>query len=147
MATIRFYTRSKVNKLVPVYIYFQDGLGLKIRFATPYKIFPSYWSEKKQGLKPNILFSGEFTRDQAKDIEKKFTQLKDSILREYYKLSGPVTDSWLREVVDKFYYKEAPSTETLNQYIKRFIDEANSGKRLANSGNSKKDIPKVPFVT
>jgi hypothetical protein len=138
MATIRFYTRSKVNKLVPVYIYFQDGLDLKIRFATPYKIFPSYWSEKKQGLKPNILFSGEFTRDQAKDIEDKFTQLKDSILREYYKLSGPVTDSWLREVVDKFYYKEAPSTETLNQYIKRFIDEANSGKRLANTGNSKK---------
>jgi hypothetical protein len=138
MATIRFYIRSKVNKLASVYVCFQDGTDIKIRLQTPYRLYPSYWNEKAQRLKPNILFTEEITQDQAKDMQDKFSQLKDAILRESFKLTSAPSTEWLKEVIDNFYYKEELSTETLNQYIERFIDEATSGKRLANAGNTKK---------
>ena len=138
MATIRFYVRSKVNKLASVYVCFQDGTDIKIRLLTPYRLYPSYWNEKAQRLKPNILFTEEITQDQAKDIQDKFSQLKDAILRESFKLTTTPTAEWLKGVIDDFYYREPASIETLNEYIKRFVDEATSGKRLANSGNTKK---------
>lgn len=138
MATIRFYVRSKVNKLASVYVCFQDGTDIKIRLLTPFKIFPSYWSEKAQRLKPNILFTEEITQDQAKDMQDKFSQLRDAILRESFKLTAAPSTEWLKEVIDKFYNKEAPTTEKLNEYVKRFVDEATSGKRLANAGNTRK---------
>jgi len=121
-----------------VHICFQEGRDIKIRLVTPFRIFPQYWNIRKQGLKPNILFSGELDRDRAKDIEDKFTQLKDFILREHFKLTGPASTKWLQATIDKFYYKETPSAENLTGYIRRFVDEATSGKRLANAGNTKK---------
>lgn len=138
MATIKFYTRSKIDKLATVFIRFMVAREIDIRIPTPYKIFPDYWNEEKQTLKQRILYSEEITEEQAKDIEDKFTRLKDCILREHFKLAAPATKEWLKATIDKFYYKEAPSNENLNQYIKRFVDEATSGKRLANAGNSKK---------
>jgi len=140
MATIRFYTRSKIDKLVPVYIRYQDGRSINIRLITPFKIFPSYWSEKKQRLTDNILFSQEFTRDQAMDIQDKFSQLRDAILRESFKLTAPASTKWLKDVIDRFYYKDARSHETLIEYIQRFIAEAKSGKRLTGSTKKKYTI-------
>lgn len=139
MANIKFFTRSKIEKLVPVYIRFTDGRRIDIMLPTPYRMFPDYWNVKTQTFKQRILFNDIFTETEAKDIEDKFAQLKDFILREHFKLSAPVTKEWLKATIDKFYYKEAPSNENLNQYIKRFIDEAKSGKRLANVGNTKKN--------
>ena len=138
MATIKFYTRTKIEKLATVFIRFTDGRQIDFRIPTPYRIFPDYWNEEKQALKQRILFTEVFTEAEAKDIEDKFTQLKDFILREHFKLTAPASKEWLKATIDKFYYKDAPSTENLNQYIKRFIEEAKSGKRLANAGNTKK---------
>jgi site-specific recombinase XerD len=130
MATIRFYTRTKIQKLATVHIRFTDGRQIDFRIPTPYRIFPDYWNEEKQALKQRILYSEVFTEEQAKDIEDKFNKLKDFILREHFKLSAPATKSWLQNIIDKFYYKEVPGNETLNQYIKRLIEELKSGKRL-----------------
>jgi hypothetical protein len=138
MATIKFYTRTKIEKLATVFIRFTDGRQIDIRIPTPYRIFPDYWNEEKQTLKQRILYSEEIKEADAKDIEDKFTQLKDVILREHFKLTGPVTKEWLQVTIDKFYNKGTPGNESLNQYIKRFVDEATNGKRLANSGNTKK---------
>lgn len=136
MATIRFYTRStsKVD-MAPVWIRFTDGRQTNIRFKTPFKMVPDYWNEEKQSLKQRILYSDIFNEAEAKDIEDKFVQLKDYILREHFKLTAPASKEWLKSVINKFYYKDEPvKKETLNQYIKRYIDEATSGERL-NSGN------------
>ena len=139
MATIKLYTRSiSSDILATVWIRFTDGRKTNIRITTPYRLVPDYWNEEKQTLKQRILYSKVFSEDEAKDIEDKFTQLKDVILREHFKLSGPATKDWLKGVIDKFYYKQVPGTENLNQYIKRFVDEAASGKRLCFSGNTKK---------
>jgi hypothetical protein len=139
MASIKFYTRSKEeNRLATVFIRFTIKREIDIRIPTPFRIVPDYWNEKKQALKQRVLYVKGFTEDEAKDIEDKFSQLKDFILREHFKLTAPVTKQWLLSIIDKFYYKDAPKSENLNQYIKRFVEEAESGKRLANAGNTKK---------
>ena len=130
MATIRFYTRTKINKLATVFIRFTDGRQIDFRIPTPYRIYPDYWNEEKQTLKQRILYTEVFTESEAKDIEDKFNQLKDYILREHFKLTAPASKEWLRANIDKFYYKGTPGKETLNEYIKRFIKEIKSGERL-----------------
>ena len=141
MATIRFYTRSKFNdRLAPVHIRYVDGDKADIRMPTPFRMIPDYWNKQKQTLKQRILYTKVFTEDEAKDIEDKFAQLKDVILREHYKPTAPAikTKEWLKTIIDKFYYKEPVSNENLTEYISRFVDEAKSGERLANVGNTKK---------
>jgi hypothetical protein len=138
MATIKFYTRSKIEKLAPVYIRFTDGRDINIRIPTPYRIIPKYWNEKKQDLRSKILYTQIFSESEAQDIKNKFEQLKDFILREHFKLTNKATKEWLQDIIDRFYYKQTPGTENLNQYIKRFIDEATSGERLAPVGNTSK---------
>lgn len=138
MATIKFYTRSNLEKLATVFIRFTDGRQIDFRIPTPYRIYPDYWNEEKQALKQRILYSEEITEADAKDIEDKFTQLKDFILREHFKLTASASKEWLQATIDKFYYKGTPSDENLTEYIKRFVADATSGKRLANAGNTKK---------
>jgi hypothetical protein len=138
MATIKFYTRSQLEKLATVFLRFTDGRKIDFRIPTPYRIYPDYWNEEKQVLKQRILYSEEITEADAKDIEDKFLQLKEFILREHFRLTAPATKDWLKASIDKFYYKGTPGNENLNQYIKRFVADATSGKRLANAGNTKK---------
>jgi len=139
MPEIKFYTRSKVkNRIAPVYIRFTDRRDLRLSLKTPYRMIPEYWDYKRQTVTKNILGTAIFTRDQAKDIEDEFSKLRDVIFREYFKLPGLVTKEWLQATIDKFYYKGTPGKENLTQYIKRYVDEACRGKRLANAGNTKK---------
>ena len=142
MASIKFITRSKESNLVPVYLRFVDGRKTDIWQPTSYRIFPEYWDNKKQAFKPKILYSGIFTEETKQDLQNKFHEMKDYVMLEHSKLTEPITKSWLQTTVDKFYYKDAPpdasKTENLTQYIKRFVEEAKSGERLANAGNTQK---------
>lgn len=138
MATVRFYTRTKLNKLATVWIRFIDGSDIDLRMPTPYRIFPDYWNEDKQTLKQRILYTKVFTEETAKDLQDTFDQLRDTILRELYKLSPPASKEWLQATIDKFHTKGATTDETLTQYVTRFVEEAKSGKRLATAGNTKK---------
>lgn len=140
MATVRFYIRSKVDRLAPVYLRYVDGRGTELRLMTPFKLFPKYWYEKGQRLKPNILYSEELTATDAEDIKNKFSQLRDRILRESFDLSAEPTLEWLKDVVDKFYYKETPKDkpETFREYFNRFYNEAKAGTRLATAGTTKR---------
>jgi hypothetical protein len=104
-------------------------------------LFPEYWNQKKQEVNYDAITETEqFTKNQARDIEAKFEEIKDFILRKSFGMSDPVTREWLQSVLDEFYNKDKPKRgkETLNEYIQRFIDEAENGKRLANVGNTKK---------
>ena len=128
MATVRFYSRATGDKLAPFYICFQDKTDFKRRMVTPFRMFPGYWSEKKQKL--NFGSIPETDVDTAKNIAEKFRQLDELIQQEYFKLKDIPSKQWLQEIIDKFHYKEAPKHETLTAYIKRFVAEAKSGKRL-----------------
>lgn len=135
MATIKFFTRTKLSKLAPVWVRYIDK-KTDVWLPTPYKLFPEYWNQKKQEVNYDAITETEqFTKDQARDIEAKFEEIKDFILRKTFNMSGPVTREWLQSVMDEFSNKDKPKTgkETLNEYIKRFIEEAESGDRLTNT--------------
>lgn len=139
MATIRFYTRTKSGtKLATVFLRFVIARETDIRVSTPYRIVPSYWNDKKQCLRQRILFNEEFTEEQASEVEETFTGLKKFIMLEHMKLNGPASSKWLRETVDKFYYKQTAPKVTLNEYIEQFVADATSGKRLASANNISK---------
>lgn len=138
MATVKFFLRTKLDKLAPVYMRITDTGGVNLIVKTSFKMVPSYWNEKKQTCKDNILDTEVFTKKKAKEIEDKFTELKDKILFESYDLKGPVTLEWLNETVNKYFNKDAPKVETLRQYIDRFYEEAKAGTRLASVGTTKR---------
>lgn len=135
MATIKFFTRTKLEKLATVWVRYIDK-KTDIWQPTPYKLFPAYWNQKKQEVIYDAITETEqFTKNQARDIEAKFEEIKDFILRKSFDMSGPVTREWLQSVLDEFCNKDKPKKgkETLNEYIKRFVDEAESGDRLTNT--------------
>jgi hypothetical protein len=138
MAAVRFYTRATGNKPVPVYINFRDKEDFWIRIVTDYSILPRYWSNRKQALKPNLDFPSNADQIAVETKVKEWNELSTFILNEHKKLTVIPSKQWLKDTIDKFKNRVAPSTETLNEYIKRFIDEAASGKRLASAGNTKK---------
>lgn len=132
MATLHFIVKSNKQKQpATIYIRFRDGRETDFYVQTPEKIFPEYWNNKAQNFKQRILYSEIFQEKDKINMEEKFSRMRDFILKEHYKLkSKQVTRIWLMTIIDKFYDKKEPGTETLSQYIKRFIDEAESGKRL-----------------
>ncbi|MFA5300875.1 MAG: site-specific integrase [Lutibacter sp.] len=140
MAKINFIVKSKhEGQPATVYLRYSDTRGIDFISSTPEKVFPEYWSFKTQEFKQGILFTELFTEKQKIEIEDRFTEIRAFINKEYFLLKGtPVNKEWLKVTIDKFYSKGIPSNENLNQYIKRFVDEAESGKRLANAGNTKK---------
>ena len=89
--------------------------------VTPFRMFPGYWSEKKQKLN----FGTESST--PKNIAES-SGTNELIQQEYFPNStGIPSKQWLQEIIDKFHYKEAPKHETLTAYI---VAEAKSGKRL-----------------
>jgi hypothetical protein len=139
MASIKFYTRSKEkDSLATVFLRFTISRNIDFRIPTPHRISPDYWNVKKQALKQRVLYTKGFTEDQAKEIENKLTELKNHIETEHFNLKTPASKQWLKATIDKLYPKEATRSANLNQYIKKFVEDAESGKRLANAQNSKK---------
>lgn len=138
MATIKFLTRTKVSKLAPVYIRFRDKDKIDIWVQTPYKMYPEYWNNAKQEFKKNMLYTGVFTEKKARELKRDFDKLNDTILDEYDKHSEPVSADWLTKIINTVYYKKVTGTETFNQYVARFVEEAKSGKRLATNGKTTK---------
>lgn len=132
MAKIKFYIRSKTEgQPATVYLRFSDTRKTDIWTPTIEKIFPEYWSNKTQSFKQRIFFNEIFTEKDKNNIEARFNNLKESISKEILDLKGrPITKDWLILVINKFYNKKSTGDETLNQFIKRFIEEITSGQRL-----------------
>lgn len=139
MAKINFIIKSKQEgQPATVYLRYNDTRGIDFSAATREKIFPEYWSG--QTFKQRILYDADiFTENQKVEIENRLAEIRAFVNREYFLLKGnPASTAWLKATIDKFYYKGTPGNENLTEYIKRFVDEATSGKRLANAGNTKK---------
>ena len=143
MAKINFIVKSKQEgQPATVYLRYSDTRGIDFITATKEKVFPEYWSNKLQEFKQRIIYSDLFTEKQKTEIEDRLTEIKAFINSEYFLLKGsPASAAWLKTALEKYYNSGAPVAvaETLSQYIKRFVDEAKSGKRLASAGNAKKN--------
>lgn len=150
MAKINFYIRSK-EEGQPATVYLRYNIGRKkdkegnlkyndgrqtdIWIPTPKRIFPEHWSNITQSFKQRIHYNKVFTEKDKVKIEAGFTQLREFVVKEILVLGGKaVTKEWLTQTINKFYNIQSSDVENLNQYINRFIVEAETGKRL-NKGN------------
>lgn len=129
MATIKFFTRSNVSTLAPVYMRFTNDRKANFIIRTPYRMPPDYWNAEKQEFNKIKIYTDAFTELDKVNVEGKFIELKQLIFKE--SVNRPVTKVWLLDMVNNSYRKEPPTApETLNGYIDRFIREAKDGNRL-----------------
>jgi len=131
MATTKLLTKSdQKDKLVTMYIRFRHGRDIDLVVPTEFKVYPDYWDNNKQRFKQRITFTDNFTEDDKIDIEDDFMDMKNLVLKEYNSLKGKTpTREWLRGIIYKFHNKKNKGEETLNEYIERFIKEAEAGTR------------------
>lgn len=138
MAAIRFIIKSKEKKRKgTLYLRLVSGNVLNIWISLPVQVYPKYWSNKTESFSQRIVFDDFFTEQEKTNIERELQQLKVYVLEEYdnrKKIGIEATKEWLNNTVNKFYTKDLPKedseTITLNQYIDKFIIDAESGARL-----------------
>ena len=140
MAKINYYIRSKKKgQPASLYLRFSEGRNFDLWIPTPVKIQPEHWSAKTQSFKQRIVFDDEFSEEKKNKIEDSLRGLKRLIISDFTSLSGKTpTREWIISVLDRYFNVHGNKSESLNQYIDRFIKEATDGTRLASSARSTK---------
>ncbi|HEY4786060.1 MAG TPA: phage integrase SAM-like domain-containing protein [Bacteroidales bacterium] len=134
MASIRIITKtSKKGQPASFYLRFKEGRETDLITTIPTKVYPEYWSNKTGSFKQRIVFDNVFSEDEKIKIEKELAELRTFVLKRFNELvqTGAIpTKEWLTAVIDKCYHKEITKEISLNQYIEKFIQEAETGERL-----------------
>jgi len=138
MASIRLCVRSKVEgQLAPLWLRFRDH-STDFYSTTPEKVFPEYWNNDSQSFRKRILFNDQFSEQDKFDLELKFSNLKNAVLKDMLNHNGKdFSRDWLDSIVNKFYNQKSPGSETLIGFIRRFIVEATDGTRLTEEDSSR----------
>lgn len=128
---INYIVRSKVKgQPATVYLRYSESREVGFELKTPEKIYPEHWSGKQdKWFKSGLHYNSVFTEQSKIDIEKRLTELKMFITDHRVKLKQNVTRQWLQVIIDKF-YNRIEGGETLNDYLKRYVEEMRSGVRL-----------------
>lgn len=134
MAAIKFIVKSVEKKrLASIYLRFVTSNNVNIWVSIPLKVYPEYWSNKKEGFINKITYDDLFTEGEKIKIEKELNDLRSFILNQYNDNATTgftLNKEWLKTVIDKHFNKQVAIKEDLNQYIARFIKEIESGERL-----------------
>ena len=138
MATLRLVVRTEIEgRLAPLWLRFRDH-STDFYSLTPEKVFPEYWNNNSQSFKQRILFNDQFTEHDKFTLEERFSNLKNAVLKDILNHKGKdFTREWLDTIINKFYNKKDSGSETLIQFIRRFITDATNGTRLIESNNSR----------
>lgn len=139
MATVNYRVRSATKgRLASVYLRFKDGISVDISVPTSFMIFPDYWNNEAQAFKQRIVFTDNFTEKDKNNLDEGFLDLRNTVLKKYNQLSvagKEPTKEWLTAVIDEYHNRNSQSTETLNTFIAKFINEIESGERHYDHNN------------
>lgn len=145
MATVNLLVKSEIpGKLATIYMRFRHGKKTDIIVPTYLTVDPRDWSNKTQLYRQRII-TPDYTKEDKEKREGEIKALKDYAGKQHSDLRGELpTREWLQNTIRKFESlrkpaSPAPNRETLLQYIRRFVEEAESGKRLATVGNTRKE--------
>ncbi len=135
MPSIKFIIRTtQKTKLAKVYVRLYEGKAYDFNASAGYYVMPDSWSNKTQSFKPRFKFSDEFTEQQARDMENKFEDLRNLILKAVNNnRDKPIDKSWLEKIIHDFHNPTVAlekSKMTLVKYIEKFAAEMESGARL-----------------
>jgi len=128
MATIKIVIKSSKKKQpATMWIRFRNGRETDLMIPTEFKIYPEYWNNVSQSFRQRASFDDE--KAKAK-LNKGIQKLKDEILT-YLNDNGSIDKDGLTDLVYEFHHpKIKKEAIPLNQFIEKYIKEAESGIML-----------------
>lgn len=123
MATPRFFIGGTKRNPVPVYVSLSAGRGNTQIVKTGLNVDPQTWSNDTQTIKQRI------RSDADTKFLKKYSDFKKYLDDLIIGNTGEFPAGWLQDAVDKYYKKKPADAKTLNDYITKFINDAESGER------------------
>lgn len=128
MATIKFTVNGSKRATVPVYVRLIAGRGVDLTAKSGEVVNPSIWSNKSEGIRLRVK-SDEHLKFEARlrDLRK---HVEDEVARHNREFSKP----WLENVIYKFHHGRAQDARTLNEFIEKFISDAENGRVQGKGG-------------
>lgn len=130
MATVNYFVSAKKRKIAPVYIRVSAGRGTDLIVKSGLFVNPTQWSNKTQTKKQRI------RTKEDDDFMLKIKELKESIEDELKVYGKEFTKEWLTGVIFRYHNKKDADAKTLNEYIEKFLTDAEEGKIKNRSGRN-----------
>lgn len=130
MATVNFFVSAKKIKLAPIYVRLSAGRTVDLIVKSGLIVEPRTWSNKTQTLRQ---------RDRSEDDEKfikKLTELRVHIENETKLYGKDFTKEWLTAVIYRFHHNKDEDAKNLNEFIERFLTDAEAGLIKNRSGRN-----------
>lgn len=148
MATLNYFIRTSQKKAETVTIRarLRNGRDGDFYATTEYVVPASVWDAKKGMLKQSAKFDDTFTADTAQKIITGLEEIEKTVIASLNDVAGAeMPKDWLQAVIDAFYQRKIDEEKreydrlhplmngeavTLNGFISKYIEDAESGKRL-----------------
>lgn len=127
MKTYYFVSATK-RENAPIYVRLSAGRKVDLIVKTGLQVDPNRWSNSTQSIKQRI------TTDADNKLIKKLKDLKDFIHSEFDNEYVNHSKGWLQDVIYKYHNKKSVDAKSLNDFIYRFIKDADVGDRTNKSG-------------
>ncbi len=138
MATLNYYIRvSKESEYATIRAYFSAHRGITRYAQTPYVIPVKAWDREKSTISQKAKYDKTFTWQAAQQIINNLNEIERRVFAEFNTDSQNFPKKWLQNIIDQYIDEQSrprvqlPEPETLNEYITRYIQEMESGKRKA----------------
>jgi site-specific recombinase XerD len=123
MATFNYFVSAKKREMAPIYVRLSAGEKVDLIVKTGLFVNPVRWSNDTQTIKQRI------KTDEDEKLIKKLKGLKDHIDSEFKNFFGDYSKEWLIAVIYRFHNKKNIDAKTLNDYIDKFISDAEKGEK------------------
>lgn len=145
MANIKFFIRStNKDSLAIVHIGISLGRGKQFYLDSGFKVLTDAWSNTVQGIKPRYNYSDVYTQKMGAQLTSNLLELKKFITTKIAEdVPGNLTSDGIKALVTSFHHpkrayrnrtgqkkSDVSGPETLMQFIERYTQEIESGKRL-----------------
>lgn len=145
MANIKFFIRStNKDSLAIVHMGISLGRGKQFYLDSGFKVLTDAWSNTVQGIKPRYRFSDVYTQKTAAQLMADLLELKKITTAKIAEdVHGCLTLDSVKALVEAYHHPkktyrtrkggkkgDVAGSETLIQFIERYTQEIESGKRL-----------------
>ncbi|WP_288707933.1 site-specific integrase [uncultured Alistipes sp.] len=147
MASIKFFTRTtSKDSMSVIHVTISLGRGKQFYLNSGLKVFNDAWSNTTQGIKPRYRYSEIYTQAMGSQLETKLLALRTFLMSKIIDdVQGTLTKEHIQNLIYEFHHPQrtykkrrndpdehCPKRETLLQFIERYVQEIESGKRLNN---------------
>lgn len=122
MASIKFVIHGSKRTNVPIYVRLIAGRAADISVRSGMTVDPAAWSDKQEGLRQRI------KSEEDKKFEARLRDLRKYLEDEVAGHNREFTKQWLEGIIYKYHHGKAQDAKTLNEFIERYISDAEAGR-------------------